>query len=246
MASKKNKVVPIRLSTLRTKLELSQENLANLLFEESENNINIGIQSISNWETGRRPVPDSYVPYLAKVLETTVEYLTGQQNDFEEAPPSLEPNSRPRFEINYKYLYMFDKEPVFVVFLDYEHENGWALYDKKNEYLFFGEGDGYKLKTSNVSSLVFYALRPSHSPSPTLGKLGKKITSVNTMLRLEYVYIEINCPDEQMQLRYDGWYRHNELKNGLIKENGLCLPYEGLNISYNAYYIDENNTPANF
>jgi transcriptional regulator with XRE-family HTH domain len=64
-----------RIASLRKDANLSQQQLADTM--------QVSQQTIASWEVGRRRVPVSLLPALARALGTTVEALIG-----EKAPPA--------------------------------------------------------------------------------------------------------------------------------------------------------------
>jgi transcriptional regulator with XRE-family HTH domain len=65
------KVIGKRIRAARLESTRSQDELASLL--------GVGRGTISRWETGTRAVPSAMLPRLATVLQTTVAWLTGEQ-----------------------------------------------------------------------------------------------------------------------------------------------------------------------
>lgn len=242
--SSQYKVIPERLIKLRLEMGMTQSELCETLNEKkpdvilpdgSRQSKHLQFSAASAWETGRRPVPDDYVPYLAEIFGVTKGYLYGftdnPKEDATEPKQTDDPNNR--IEIPFDSLYKFHNMPIYVVFPNHSHEDAWSIYD---DYLkrFVFRTYVLRLTKQNAANMRFYKIAPSFehdSPNWT-----KTTLSMKEMLSAKRVYISMISSDQAIRAKYDGWYRHNEDNTYLIKAgSGLILPYEGLNISFAAY-----------
>ncbi len=223
-------VVPSRLVTLRLKRGLIQKDVYQYL-----SSLNLGPVSsgtVSQWETRFRPVPKYYIKPLAELFQCTEEYLIGVSD----SPDSKEPvaavlnkniNDKPN-EITFADLFRYNKKPVYVEFLNKEKEDGWALYNDKQQTLVFTDTI-IPLPENVETSMRFFSSLPEYM---TYSPVAEKALSFESALSKEYVYIKMKTTNEAIHLIYDGIYRHNENHTAFINEKGLILPYAGINISY--------------
>lgn len=231
----KTPIVAERVALLRGKKGVEQAELAEYLNENTDTDITITRSSVSHWECGRRRVPPRYLPALCSFFGVTEEYLLGLTDD----PSSKKPtdkdksnsNEQVKHEINSSKLYAYDKQPLFVEFLNYEHPDEWALYDGKFKRFIF-TNDTIKQQTILGLNTKFYSLNP-HLETDLYR--NKKKMDMSTLLRAESVVVEMITGNEAICGQYNGRYRHNETHTCLINAEGLTLPYEGLGVSYYAY-----------
>lgn len=239
MAARKSKkyIIPSRLSFLRKNINLSQQQLVDLITDYSDGQYRVSVAQISSWETGERSVPEKYIPIFCQIYNVNEDYFLGESDGSKDEHNSIciESQESNKILINYEHIYMFDKRPVYVVFLDYLHENGWGIYDMKKNQIQFADYS-YKIYAHNIENLAFYALQPGYIVSEPAKTKAMDIVS---LLSRSWVWIEMGSPDVAIHKLYDGWYHHNEQMSALINESGLVLPYSGLNKSYKAYFLAE-------
>lgn len=238
------KVIPERLIKLRLEMGWTQGELCEVLNEKKPDTINpdgtregkrLQFSAASAWETGRRPVPEDYVPVLAQVFGVTQGYLYGftdDPNEEADEPKQYDDPDR-RIEVPFDSLYKFHNMPIYVVFPYHDHEDAWSIYDDDLKRFVF-RTYVLRLTKQNASRMKFYRDAPTfenNSPNWT-----KTTLSMKEMLSAKRVYISMINSDQAIKAKYDGWYRHNEDGTYLIKAGtGLVLPYEGLNITFAAY-----------
>lgn len=233
-------IIPARLAKARVDKHWTQAQLCDQLIEEVGPGAPLKGSYISMLETGKRKVPKKYNKILAKILDVTEEYLLGISNDPHETASS-EPDYEYTYEkmlISYENLFKFDGMPVFVEFLLYTHDPSWGIYDHRNQRIVFRDFI-YKLDLTCSQTLRISVFSPEYIAR--FKTIKKQTMDYDTMMRADKIYIIMNSPDIAIRNRYNGWYRHNELKTCLINSVGLTLPYDGFNISYSAYNLGTEN-----
>ena len=233
----KYRVIPAKLNHMRQLAEMTQQSFANALsdivFSADGKPQKISNVTVSQWEIGAKPVPRKYVDAICQLLGCTKEYLYGESSD----PYSSEPDEEVKLPgvaidpIEITNLYKYDKMPVFVMFNNFEHPNGWGLLNYEADRLIMTDFI-IKLSSIDLRDITCYPMQPAFIPSLKTG--GKKMDLIN-VLKSDYVYIIMNTQDRIIQERYNGLFHHNEDHTCLINAIGLTLPYEGLNRAYSAY-----------
>lgn len=238
--SGKRKILASRVAFQRTQKEWSQVELAEKLSEFSPKKTAVSHALVSMWESGKRSIPQVYLEPLSDLLGVSSAYLCGMTDNPDETFAQIEhkKTAKPKesvYEIDYWQLHAFDKQPVYVVFSNYEHENGWAIYNK-NRHIFVFYEDALK-ETSLMKLQVHFYVKDITRVVDPLNR--RKSLDMASMLEKDRVYITMDTPDRAVRFLYDGWYHHNENHSALINDRGLVLPYEGLKMAYHAYaYAD--------
>lgn len=229
-----HKIIPERIMSLRTKLNMTQSALCEAINDRKQGR-KINSSVISSWETGRRPIPDNYSPILSDIFGVTNGYLRGFTDDPEEEinKPKEQEDELNKIEITIESLYKYHNMPIYVVFNNYKYEDAWGIYDDEFKQIVFRRFV-LKLTKQLVQSMKFYRIAPDYKDQSPYW--NKTMLSMKEMLSAEMVYVSMESHDPAIRLKYNGWYRHNEDHTYLIKAGtGLCLPYEGLSVSFSAY-----------
>lgn len=231
----KMRVIHSRLAQLRNESNYTQAEVMRLLKEYTNGQSTASISQYSSWECGRRSVPQRYIEPLANIFDVTIDYLCGLSSDKDGLIQEKSILSRDEEEIAYEQLHLYDKQPIFLVFLNYEHENAWGIYDHSKNTVNCLDYE-YKISINQSQNVRFYAFIPRFvsTPPSTI-----KAMDILSMLSYSHVYIEVNSSDKNIQKEYNGWYKHNETRTALINAKGLILPYDGLNYSYTAYHLTD-------
>ena len=134
----------------------------------------------------------------------------------------------------------YDGLPVFISFRDMELKNQWGILDLANQrimtlngYIALGQYN-ITLYAYPLPNEMYYSFWKLHS------------YSLQTLLQVKVFWVEVFSTDREVRQKYSGWYEHLIDKEGkktaiINCNNGLILPYTGLNVSYCAY----NNPSAN-
>lgn len=218
-----------RIALLRAQRHLGQKELANELSSLTDRETPFSVSLISSWETGRRmPTPEE-LGRLSIYFQVTEEYLRGVSDD----PDSTEPSDTNRnIEIKPGDLSKFDGRPVYVSFKNLAHEDQFALVNADNKTLIMRNGY-INFASPNIKAI--YVSEPDYAYF--MSKSGQFPLDMNGLINTEshLIWVEVTSTDPIVQRRYNGWYKKNEDNTALISPVGYALPYEGLNVSYNAY-----------
>lgn len=227
-----SRFVHMRGLSKKTQKQFS-EALAEVLYQQGIDTIPASV-SISQWETGAKPIPTKYVDAICQVFGCTKEFLYGKSSN----PYSSELDediSVPVAEIDaieIINLHRYDKCPVFVVFENYQYPNGWGIVNLSADKLILSDAI-IKLSSVDYDAVAFYPMKPLYIPN--IKPDGSKKLDLVKALNADYVYIIMNSPDKVIRSMYDGVYHHNENRTAFINAIGLTLPYEGMNKSYTVY-----------
>lgn len=230
----KRRIVCQRLAQLRADANYSQKELLLLLQQYMGEGIKISIPQISSWECGRRSVPKKYTKAFCHIYGVSEKYLYGESSDKDgqDVEITLDRESQ---EIPFVDLYKYHKQPIFIVFKNFERENSWGIYNAETRKI-IGLDFEYSVDINSKHNVALYALVPNYIPTQP-----QKVKMMNmvSLLSCKLIWIEINSSDPNIRKDYNGWYRHNEIGTALINEKGLTLPYSGLNVTYSAYYLSD-------
>lgn len=234
MRYKENSVIPSRIAKARKTLCMTQGQFAINIREHLPEEDAISAILVSSWETGRRTCRPEIVKIIAKLTGYPEDYFYGKCD--ENGNPTISPYSsigqENLMEISPETLYQFDKKPVYVEFMEYQHPNGWALVDYNSKELVFTKYI-IKINPRNLVSLRFYEHRPYYDLSQEM--LTNKRLDLGTLFTMNRVYVIMNTADPVIRAKYNGWYSHNADRTALQNHIGIVLSYDGLGISYNAY-----------
>lgn len=240
-----NPLIAQRLTQLRKQNGYTQKDvlalLSDMTYETRKASLSPSV--ISQWEQGRRTPAPEMVKHLAKIYQVTTDYIMGADVGPQEKSKTpldystlrnMQPNGNightatviPRTELN-----LFDGLPVYIYFNSLQHSDQWGIvnYNKgilvlKNGNVDFSDPTIKKICTDRIT----YGGRITNCSNVPLD-YSRLLSCIST------VWVEVTSPDEQLQSLYNGWYHHNENNTCLINALGLTLPYEGIQISYNAY-----------
>ena len=96
--------------------------------------------------------------------------------------------------------------------------------------------DGFLYITKELNC-TYYTRIPEELVIPMYNL--KKRLSMGQLIKSKKVWIEMITTSDFVRAQYNGWYRVNETGTCLVNNLGLTLTFDGLNISYNAYFIVE-------
>ena len=106
----------------------------------------------------------------------------------------------------------------------------WGILDYPGKRVVFPDGE---IEISKAVELYRGTMLDFPAPFQDLKPLN-----LGKMLDAKMVFIVPRTSDPVAKEKYKGHYRHNEDHSFLVNaQNGLTLPYTGLNISYIAYPV---------
>lgn len=228
----KKKVVYERLAYLIEKSGSSQAKFAEVLTNRSGQTVSPA--SVSLWLTGRRSVPQKYIEDITNMFGVTEAYLLGMTDDPQKTWKDIEEegtNKEELYIIDRWQLYAYDRKPIFVTFDNYDHEDGWAIYNRDRQIFIFADDVVRETVLMRIGA-KFHTKDITELDDPL--KLRNSL-DLHSMMTAKNIYIHMNTSNRAVQQMYDGWYHHNEKHTALINEEGLVLPYAGLKKAYRAY-----------
>ena len=230
--SGKHKILSDRIGYLLMMSNMTQDELGDRLAIETGKSFSS--TTISLWLNNHRNIPIKYLKPLSNIFGVTEPYLLGLTDNYDEDYGEIKTKETEQsnlFEIDPWQLYAYDKQPVFVVFSNFEHENEWALYNrKKKSFVFCNEIlKEQRLKDANAHFFTKDITRLTDNT------ILRKTLDYASFMENERVYVEMTTANTQIQGEYNGWYRHNENHTALINSQGLVLPYDGFKKAYLAY-----------
>jgi len=236
-------VIPERLAFLRNKKKLTQSDLSEQLSEYTPENP-ISYNQVCMWEGGRRPVTEKHVDSISEFFNVSKAYLFGltdnEKEEFSEAvlcgdenPPYKIIESHNKLEIPFEHLYKYDMQPIYVEFTDFSYQSAWGIYNRANAEIVFVNMIISVTDLRKSGNVILYKVMSGYLDE--YASDIKKPLDLLKLLNQKNVYIKMKSPDARVRAMYNGWYRHNENKTGLINAIGNVLPYEGLGVTYNAY-----------
>ena len=230
-----------RLKQLRVEKGFNQQELAMDFSSFLGRKTDYALTTISAWELGRKNPPIATLYKLADYFDVSVDYLCGLSSSRKGQSDGVrfdEKSSDERDEILKESILLLSKEelkkydglPIFVSFKKMEYKSQWGLLNYSSQTI--------KFLTFDIP-LGKYDIVISAYPLPNemyfnFWKLHAY--SLPQMLQANKFWIEIYSNDDEIKGLYNGWYGHNENRTAIINlNNGLVLPYTGLNVSYVAY-----------
>lgn len=223
-------LIGTRLADLRSEKKLTQEQFCVAFAEFCGSSDTHFTPTVSAWEQNRRFPTINTLVQLAMFYNSSVDYLFGLSD---EKHPGRGNQSLDKIrsvvasdciipKTNYS---MYDGCPVYVSFINNVHLNQWGILNyKKNKVM-------CKDFVVSISvEITLYSMANSFPMNRT------PLSSIQLLLKNDFVLIEMKSIDPAVYEKYNGRYRHNEDKTMLIKlDTGLTLPYTGLDESYYAF-----------
>lgn len=221
-----------RLSELRISKGLTQSEFCNEFAEFTGSLQPIQISAVSSWERNHRTPTMTTLVNLALYYNVSIDYLFGI-SDKKFSSNSKNTKSQSNDICNFSNLPIKESDlpkhdglPVYVKFKNNDHLNQWGIlcYNKK----------AVRCKDFSVSLSInvdCYSYEP-----PKLISARTSIVSLQHLKNTKNIWIEMLSEDPAVCAFYNGWYKHNESQEFLVKlDNNITLPYAGLDISYKAY-----------
>lgn len=219
-----------RLSLLRSENGLTQNEFCKDFFDYDEESSNL-IPTVSSWEQNRRYPTVENIIKLAMYYGVSCDYLFGlsdeRVNKGNEAKKELikECNKYTNIPIPKREMLNYNKQPVFVTFLDASHEPQWGIlnYDeKKLQFATFDE----ELSDNTVCFM-----------QNTLPLTRNRIASLSQVMDLEHVWIEIIPSNDMLDDSFNGRYVHSKDKTHLVKmsDETKTLSYKDMDTKYRVF-----------
>ncbi len=229
------KIISSRISVRRVQLNLKQADIVcrineyiNQHKDEFPNGKLLSYTNLSHWETGHRNIPAMYSHALAYALECSEAYLYGEDTAEQQKGKA----------IPHKRVYLYDKQPVFVVFKNKAYADQWGIIDYKRDEIILATRKFIRLSATKKSQYneIIQEILPLVPYEMNLGDNGREqLINLPQAILEDRVIIKMKSTDPYVTQLYDGIYKHNENRTAFINNNGLVLPYEGINLSYNVY-----------
>lgn len=229
----KNNYLGNNIKLYRQKKEWSQEEFGVNLGEYIGRSKVFTIAAVSAWETGRKKPSLEVITAISDLFGISVSQLMGQAQTIEEADIAEEAKApAPVGQIPFKRLSEFHGLPVYLDFPGYQRKTQWGLVDYKNKVIRLTSGENIDI-SKNDKTYKIYAMQTFSSRY--LPNRSEKCLTIDQMLKLKRVWIEMTGYDDFVRGVYNGWMYHNKSRTCLINARGDVLPYDGLGVAYNAY-----------
>lgn len=229
---KRMNILGYRLMKLRQERNWTQADMAQKIsiFLANEPLSNL---SISAYENGRRLPSIQVLIAMAQLFEVSVDYLVGHDVVTTDRADKLNTQTvYPQIDtkIRVQEYENFDGLPVYVKGKDVLVAERWGILDYPGKRVVFPDGE---LEINKSVELYRGTMLEFPAPFTDLKPLN-----LGKMLGAKMVFIVPRTSDPVAKEKYRGHYKHNEDHSCLINvQNGLLLPYTGLNISYIAYPV---------
>lgn len=197
--------------------------------------------TVSAWEIGRKSPKLKTLYSMASYFGVSVDYLCNLTSDRNGRADELTIDVKSKEErdliisdskllIDKEDYKKYDAMPVYIVFKNMEFPNTWGILNISEQKILTLKGTlplgqyDITLYAYPLPSEMFFNFYKIHAYSLT------------TLLQTKTFWVEIYSSDKELKGKYNGWYQHTPNKDGIINcNNGLLLPYTGLNVSYCAY-----------
>ena len=162
-------------------------NEAGLTLVELAEKLGVTKPTISNWETGQRQPTLERLVQISSILGVSIAYLLGVDEQIAWTE-----------QIDLAALYIMHRRPVWT------KSYGWALVNAMEKTLVFADKNSVSFSALNEP---IYAVPPAfslgfHGVGPPL--------DLNTINRLERVWVEPITPDPELGAELRGWYHFSD------------------------------------
>ncbi len=235
----------IIISGLRKKKNFTQEEFGIRLAEYLNRQVPFSVSSVSAWELGRKRPADDVLVGISGLFGVPVQDLLGgnRPSDFKTdnaASTSFEDYDIPKMSDraivdssstkNFSELKLYHKRPVFLVFPNKNKNDQWAIVNFADKtFALMDEYIGFWDYNIQVFPLEAY-------PIAEQNRQKSHPLSINRMMSLTQVWVEMNTADDTVRAYYNGWYVHNKNRDSLVNiQNGNVLPDKGMGTSFRVY-----------
>jgi transcriptional regulator with XRE-family HTH domain len=237
VSAKSNNMTGLRISAIRRRNHLSQQQFATKLSEYMERDRVFTVSTISAWEVGRKDPNAQVLTAISKLFGVPMGYITGAAAESDSAMEvsGTGDGSVIRTLDHHRLLpeqyAQYDKKPVYVVFLNMKHENQWGLLDYSEKCVVFMDRTVCALS----EPIELYPLEAYDFP--TYFKRRNKPISAAKFQQLDCEFwVEVASMDDSIRHAYNGWYTFDKYRSAIINvNNGLILPLRGFGLSYKCY-----------
>ena len=223
----------LRIKALRSRKELSQNELA-VQFSAYIGKVQpLTAMTISSWETGRKLPPAETLIQLADFFQVSVDYILGRTSERDIDPKQ---GSSKHLEqdiiIPISMLDMYDGEPVYVVSEAGAIENQWGLVDIARKVIVLSN------RAITITGNLKYYISRRQSDISIRHNLRYTLALEDILAGVyDRVYVKSLAPDEKLRGAIEGWYRVDTEHEALLSKSGRVLSLDGLSIYYNAYAV---------
>lgn len=226
---KQDLILNQRLRKLREEKGLSQKDLAKSLSVFMGKDKVISASAMCSWEVGEKKPPYETLLAFSEFHGVTVDYLLGKSaNRLGNTDVHCFDIDDYIIKITEEQLYeKYDGKPVYLVFTNNTIANRWGIYNKEQNYFCCSENI-----VTNNSSIEYFAVTPETLPMRDVQKLNITIAEAK---KCEQVWIEYDNPNEDLRVRYTGWYHVSKANSIFVAANGFALPFDSIDVVYHVY-----------
>nr|WP_297763911.1 helix-turn-helix transcriptional regulator [uncultured Butyrivibrio sp.] len=230
----KNAASAVHIAKLRRSMNITQpefgEKIAKMINREKPFTTAI----VSAWEMGRRQPSIEAAEAMAKLFNTSVDYILGNTNVENEELSSQGKDYLDKNPISYDDLQDYHGRPVYLVFPEKNQIDCWGIVDLKDiSHIIFHTvyGEVYMNKKDKLEVYPLEADLNNVAFIRNRNRLGiSQIIESN-----KPVYVEMKTYIKEIKASYDGWYKITDDKSFLQNDTGRVLPLSGMHISYEVY-----------
>ena len=237
--------VVITITNLRKEKNFTQEEFGIRLAEYLNRTKPFSVSAISAWEIGRKKPQDDILVGISGLFGVPVEDILGghKPDDFnvtDDNSDSFIDYNIPKMSdriicssestTDFTELKPYHKKPEFVCFVDKSRMDQWAIVNFKTKKLvLMDEEYGFWDGAFQVFPLEAYPIAEAY-------RQQSHPVSINRMMELSQVWVEMNTADDTVRANFNGWYVHNKNRDALINiQNGNVLPDKGFGVSFRVY-----------
>lgn len=191
------------------------------------------IPSVSSWEQNHRLPAMETIVQLALFFGVSTDYLfgitedrNGSNGNEKRLKTSAERACLSDCPIKRADYPRYNHQPVYVRFKSHSHLDQWGILMYEDKKIVCGS-----FTVSLALDVDCYSMAP-------LSPVRTQITSLQQLIDTQNVWVEMKCKDPEVSALYTGRYTHHPDNTArcLIKsDNGLPLPYSGLDVYYWAF-----------
>ncbi len=223
----------LRIKALRSKRELSQNELA-VQFSTYMGKVQpLTAMTISSWETGRKLPPAETLIQLADFFKVSVDYILGRASERDIDPKQGSINHLEQdIIVPISMLEVYDGEPVYVVSEAGVIESQWGIVDIARKVIVLRD------RAITISGDLKYYIARRQSDISLRHYLRYTLAMEDILAGVyDRVYVKSLAPDEKLRGTIEGWYHVDTEHEALLSKSGRVLSLEGLSIYYNAYAV---------
>lgn len=218
-----------RLQELRKEKGISQKDLAEQLLPFIENKEKISTSAMCSWENGVKRPPYEVLVAFSDYYGVSTDYLLGrssiQSGTKDVGNINLEDNMIKITEEQLKEN--FANKPVYLIFKESTIPSRWGIYNKENDYFCCAEN-----VVVNKPTIEYYVI--------AIESLGNSVDltkrlSLDEAKKCDRVWIEYENPNDELRIRFTGWYNVDVKSSIFVASNGFALTFDSIGIVYHVY-----------